>query len=45
MRLEESYQARVMVTYIIEHELQEEIKALDPAKKKLLLNKPNIDVV
>ena len=33
-RLEESYQARVKVLYEREHELQEEIKALAPAKKE-----------
>ena len=33
-RLEESYQARVKVLEKREHELQEEIKALAPAKKK-----------
>ena len=33
-RLEESYQARVKVLDEREHELQEEIKALAPAKKK-----------
>ena len=33
-RLEESYQARVKVLDDREHELQEEIKALAPAKKK-----------
>ncbi len=33
-RLEESYQARVKVLDKREHELQEEIKALDPAKKE-----------
>ena len=33
-RLEESYQARVKVLDKREHELQEEIKALAPAKKK-----------
>ena len=41
-RLEESYQARVKVLDEREHELQEEIKALAPAKKKkekALLNK------
>tara|TARA_Y100001978_G_C23481857_1_gene332014 strand:+ start:169 stop:423 length:255 start_codon:yes stop_codon:yes gene_type:complete len=32
-RLEESYQARVKVLDQREHELQEEIKALAPAKK------------
>ncbi len=32
-RLEESYQARVKVLDDREHELQEEIKALAPAKK------------
>jgi len=32
--LEESYQARVKVLADREHELQEEIKALAPAKKK-----------
>ena len=34
MRLEESYQARVKVLDDREHELQEEIKALAPAKKE-----------
>ena len=33
-RLEESYQSRVRVLDEREHELQEEIKALGPAKKK-----------
>ncbi len=33
-RLEESYQARVKVLEEREHELQEEIKALAPAKKE-----------
>ena len=33
-RLEESYQSRVKVLDEREHELQEEIKALAPAKKK-----------
>ena len=33
-RLEKSYQARVKVLDKREHELQEEIKALAPAKKK-----------
>ena len=33
-RLEESYQARVKVLDDREHELQEEIKALSPAKKE-----------
>ena len=33
-RLEESYQARVKVLDKREHELQEEIKALAPAKKE-----------
>jgi len=33
-RLEESYQTRVKVLDEREHELQEEIKALDPAKKE-----------
>ena len=33
-RLEESYQSRVKVLEEREHELQEEIKALDPAKKE-----------
>merc|ERR1712224_1141484 len=33
-RLEESYQARVKVLEEREHELQEEIKALAPAKKR-----------
>ena len=33
-RLEESYQARVKVLEEREHELQEELKALAPAKKK-----------
>ena len=33
-RLEESYQARVKVLEEREHELQEEIKALSPAKKE-----------
>ena len=33
-RLEESYQARVKVLDEREHKLQEEIKALAPAKKK-----------
>ena len=33
-RLEESYQARVKVLEKREHELQEEIKALAPAKKE-----------
>ena len=33
-RLEESYQARVKVLDDREHELQEEIKALAPAKKR-----------
>ncbi len=33
-RLEESYQSRVKVLDEREHELQEEIKALSPAKKK-----------
>ena len=33
-RLEESYQARVKVLDEREHELQEEIKALSPAKKE-----------
>ena len=33
-RLEESYQARVKVLDEREHELQEEIKALTPAKKE-----------
>ena len=33
-RLEESYQARVKVLNDREHELQEEIKALAPAKKE-----------
>ena len=33
-RLEESYQAQVKVLDDREHELQEEIKALAPAKKK-----------
>ena len=33
-RLEESYQARVKVLDKREHELQEEIKALTPAKKE-----------
>ena len=33
-RLEENYQARVKVLEEREHELQEEIKALAPAKKK-----------
>ena len=33
-RLEESYQARVKVLKEREHELQEEIKALTPAKKE-----------
>ena len=33
-RLEESYQARVKVLDDREHELQEEIKALGPAKKE-----------
>ena len=33
-RLEESYQARVKVLDDREHELQEEIKALAPAKKE-----------
>jgi len=33
-RLEESYQAQVKVLEDREHELQEEIKALSPAKKK-----------
>ena len=33
-RLEESYQARVKVLDEREHELQEEIKALAPAKKE-----------
>ena len=33
-RLEESYQARVKVLAKREHELQEEIKALAPAKKE-----------
>ena len=33
-RLEENYQARVKVLDDREHELQEEIKALAPAKKK-----------
>ena len=33
-KLEESYQARVKVLDKREHELQEEIKALAPAKKK-----------
>ena len=33
-RLEESYQARVKVLDEREHELQEEIKALGPAKKE-----------
>ena len=33
-RLEESYQSRVKVLADREHELQEEIKALAPAKKK-----------
>ena len=33
-RLEESYQARVKVLKEREHELQEEIKALAPTKKK-----------
>ena len=33
-RLEESYQARVKVLDEREHELQEEIKALAPAKRK-----------
>ena len=40
-RLEESYQARVKVLDDREHELQEEIKALAPAKKKK--EKPLID--
>tara|TARA_Y100001968_G_scaffold268885_1_gene259477 strand:+ start:178 stop:318 length:141 start_codon:yes stop_codon:yes gene_type:complete len=46
--LEESYQAQVKVLDDREHELQEEIKAIAPAKKrnkKSLLNKSNIDVV
>ena len=34
-RLEESYQARVKVLNDREHELQEEIKALAPGKKKI----------
>ena len=33
-RLEESYQARIQVLDEREHELQEEIKALAPAKKE-----------
>ena len=33
-RLEESYQAQVKVLDDREHELQEEIKALSPAKKE-----------
>jgi len=33
-RLEETYQARVKVLDEREHELQEEIKALAPAKKR-----------
>ena len=33
-RLEENYQARVKVLEEREHELQEEIKALSPAKEK-----------
>ena len=33
-RLEESYQARVKVLEEREHELQEELKALAPAKKE-----------
>ena len=33
-RLEESYQSRVKVLAEREHELQEEIKALSPAKKE-----------
>ena len=33
-RLEESYQSRVKVLDEREHELQEEIKALSPAKKE-----------
>ena len=33
-RLEESYQSRVKVLNEREHELQEEIKALSPAKKE-----------
>ena len=33
-RLEENYQARVKVLEEREHELQEEIKALAPAKKE-----------
>ena len=33
-RLEESYQARIKMLENREHELQEEIKALAPAKKK-----------
>ena len=33
-RLEESYQSRIKVLDEREHELQEEIKALAPAKKK-----------
>ena len=33
-RLEESYQSRVKVLAAREHELQEEIKALSPAKKE-----------
>ena len=37
-RLEESYQARVKVLDEREHELQKEIEALAPAKKKKLLN-------
>ncbi len=40
--LEESYQARIKMLENREHELQEEIKALAPAKKKkekLLLSK------
>ena len=35
MRLEESYQARVKVLDEREHALQEEIKALSPAKKEI----------
>ena len=36
-RLQESYQARVKVLDDREHELQEEIKALAPAKKKKVI--------
>ena len=47
-RLEESYQARVKVLDEREHELQEEIKDLAPAKKRMrksLLNQQLEEVV